>query len=99
MMRAYSLNYQSTAGQCGFAAAHVQRGAAPRARSANVEALLIVKYSRSARMIREALNLAHIEHGLTVTTDGLEALSFLQRKGNFIWIPQPDFIVLDIELD
>lgn len=99
MMRAYSLNYEPAAGHCGFAAGHVQRGAVPRVRAANVEALLIVKYSRSVRAIREALDIAGIEHGLTVTTDGLEALSFLQRKGNFTRIPQADFIVLDIELD
>jgi chemotaxis family two-component system response regulator Rcp1 len=99
MMRAYSLNYQAAAGQCGFAAAHARPRAVPRARSANVEGLLIVKYSRDARVIREALDLARIEHGLTVTTDGLEALSFLQSRGNFTWIPRPDFIVLDLELD
>ena len=68
-------------------------------RPAYVEALLIVKYSRDARLIREALDLAGIEHGLTVTTDGLEALSFLGQKGNFTSMPRPDFIVLDLELD
>ncbi len=99
MMRAYSLNYQCSAGQApamGFLAPH---GAAVFPCAADIEALVIVKYSHDARSIREALNLAGIEHGLTVTTDGLEALSFVQQRGGFARMPRPDFIVLDLELD
>jgi len=60
---------------------------------------VIVKYSHDARSIREALDLAGIEHGLTVTTDGLEALSFVKQRGGFSHMPRPDFIVLELELD
>ena len=83
MMRAYSLNYQCTGGRLVLADANVQQEAATLPRSADVEALVIVKYSHDARLIREALDLAGIEHGLTVTTDGLEALSFVRRRGDF----------------
>jgi two-component system response regulator len=34
-----------------------------------------------------------------VTTDGLEALSFVRKSGNFAHMPRPDFIVLDLDLD
>ena len=98
MMRAYSLNYQCPPAQVAFAGARVPPGVG-QPRAAEVEALVIVKYSHDARMIREALDLAGIEHGLTVTTDGLEALSFVRRKGDFSRLPRPDFIVLDLDLD
>ena len=98
-MRAYSLNYQCTAGQLATAGMLACHGTAARPRLADVEALVIVKYSRDARSIREALDLAGIEHGLTVTTDGLEALSFVRRRGDFYRMPRPDFIVLDLDLD
>lgn len=99
MMRAYSLNYQCTAGQLAPAGARAQHGTTARPRPADVEALIIVKYSHDVRLIREALDLAGIEHGLTVTTDGLEALSFVRRRGDFSRLPRPDFIVLDLDLD
>lgn len=99
MMRAYSLNYQCTAAQLLPAGARAQQGTAARPRPAEFEALVIVKYSHEARLIREALDLAGIEHGLTVTTDGLEALSFVRRRGDFSRLPRPDFIVLDLDLD
>jgi CheY-like chemotaxis protein len=99
MMRAYSLNYQCTAGQLAAVGMLARYGTADRPGLAEVEALVIVKYSHDARLIREALDLAGIEHGLTVTTDGLEALSFVRRTGDFSWLPRPDFIVLDLDLD
>lgn len=97
MMRAYSLNYQSAAQN--HAGAHAQLGNSVYPHAPEIEALVIVKYSHDARLIREALNLAGIEHGLTVTTDGLEALSFVRKSGNFARMPRPDLIVLDLELD
>lgn len=99
MMRAYSLNYQCTAGQLAAAGVLAQYESAARPHLAEVEALVIVKYSHDARLIREALDLAGIEHALTVTTDGLEALSFVGRRGDFSRLPRLDFIVLDLDLD
>jgi len=99
MMRDYSLNYQSTGGRPPLGKTRAQQGVAARTGLPEVEALVIVKYSHDARSVREALDLAGIEHGVTVTTDGLEALSFVRQRGGFSHIPRPDFIVLDLELD
>lgn len=98
MMRAYSLNYRATGAPALHAGAHVIYDT-PLPRVPEAEALVIVKFSHDARLVREALDLAGIEHGLTVTTDGLEALSFVQKRENFAHMPRPDFIVLDLELD
>src|SRR5688572_8864129 len=99
MMRAYSLNYQSPASDLRAAGAFAQQTFLTRPAVPDVEALVIVKYSPDARPIRVALGLAGMEHALTVTTDGLEALSFVRSAGDFTHLPRPDFVVLDLDLD
>ena len=51
-----------------------------------------------ARFFREALHYAGIRHGLSVVTNGEEALAFLRRQGRYSDSPRPEVIVLDLKL-
>ncbi|HUS08146.1 MAG TPA: response regulator [Bryobacteraceae bacterium] len=49
-------------------------------------------------LIREALNLQAFEFHLNVVSDGEEALQYVERKGKYQGAPDPDLIILDLNL-
>ena len=62
------------------------------------EILLVEDNPGDVRLTREALNEGRILHNLSVVRDGVEALAFLRREGQYADAPWPDLILLDLNL-
>ncbi len=62
------------------------------------EILLVEDNSGDVRLIREALNDGKVSSDLYVVHDGVEALAFLRRNGEYASVPRPDLILLDLNL-
>ena len=63
-----------------------------------IEILLIEDNAGDARLAREALREAKVRNHLSWVTDGVEALAFLRRQGQYAHEPRPDLILLDLNL-
>ena len=64
----------------------------------DVEILLVEDNPGDVRLTREALKDWKMRNTLHVVEDGEEALSFLYKKGKYTNAPQPDLILLDLNL-
>ncbi len=61
--------------------------------------ILMVEDNPTDVMItKEALEHAKVLHSLHVVEDGMEALDFLHRRGKYAKAPQPDLILLDLNM-
>lgn len=63
-----------------------------------VEILLVEDNPGDVRLTMEALREGKVRNHLHVARDGVEALAFLRREGEFAASPRPDFILLDLNL-
>ncbi len=63
-----------------------------------IEILLVEDNPGDVRLTKEALKDAKILNNLSVAGDGVEALSFLRRCGQYCEAPRPDLILLDLNL-
>lgn len=63
-----------------------------------VEILLVEDNPGDARLTREALKDGKVYNRLTVVPDGVEALAYLRRDGQYAGAAQPDLILLDLNL-
>jgi chemotaxis family two-component system response regulator Rcp1 len=63
-----------------------------------LEVLLIEDSPGDVRLTREALKDAKVHIHLNVASDGVEAMAFLERQGEFSNAPRPDLILLDLNL-
>ncbi len=63
-----------------------------------VEILLVEDNLGDIRLTKEAMKEAKIINNLNVVEDGIEALAYLRKKGNFKGVKRPDLILLDINL-
>jgi two-component system, chemotaxis family, response regulator Rcp1 len=63
-----------------------------------IEILLIEDSPGDVRLTQEALKDAKIPVNLQVARDGIEALSFLKKEGEYAESPRPDLILLDLNL-
>ena len=63
-----------------------------------IEILLVEDNPGDVRLTVEALKEAKVKNNLHVASDGVEALLFLRREGRFAEAPQPDLILLDLNL-
>ncbi len=63
-----------------------------------IEILLVEDSPGDARLTQEALADAKIRNRTSVVNDGLEALAFLQREGQYEGAPRPDLILLDLNM-
>ncbi len=63
-----------------------------------IEILLIEDNAGDARLAREALRDAKVTNHLTWIADGVEALAYLRREGQFDKAARPDLILLDLNL-
>lgn len=62
-----------------------------------IDVLLVEDDAGDVLLIREAL--AHkIDSSLHVVADGVEAISFLRKDGEYAGTPMPDLILLDLNL-
>jgi len=67
-----------------------------RRRSADI--LLVEDNPGDVRLTREAFEEGQIANTLHVVTDGVEALDFLRRNGEYEDVPCPDIVLLDLNL-
>lgn len=63
-----------------------------------IEILLVEDNPGDVRLIEEALKEGKVRNILHVVGDGVEAITFLQKQGEYSEIPRPDLILLDLNL-
>jgi two-component system, chemotaxis family, response regulator Rcp1 len=63
-----------------------------------IEILLVEDNPGDVRLTQEALREGKVRNHLNVAADGVEALAFLRREGQHAHAPQPDLILLDLNL-
>ena len=63
-----------------------------------IEILLVEDNPGDVRLTVEALKEGRVRHNLRVAHDGVEALAFLRRQGQFADAARPDLILLDLNL-
>jgi CheY-like chemotaxis protein len=64
----------------------------------SIEVLLVEDSPGDVRLTQEAFREANGAIHLHVVSDGVEAMAFLGREGDYIHVPRPDFILLDLNL-
>jgi two-component system, chemotaxis family, response regulator Rcp1 len=69
-----------------------------RSYSRPVEILLVEDNPGDVRLTREALREGKVRNNLYVAPDGVEALRFLRREGEYADAVRPDLILLDLNL-
>jgi two-component system, chemotaxis family, response regulator Rcp1 len=63
-----------------------------------IEILLVEDNAGDVRLTLEALKEARVHNHMSVARDGVEALAFLRREGQYAASPRPDLILLDLNL-
>lgn len=63
-----------------------------------IEILLVEDSPGDVRLTREALKSGKIRNLLHVVADGVEAMAFLRREGDYADAGRPDLILLDLNL-
>lgn len=67
-------------------------------RQHGIEILLVEDNPGDVRLTKEALKEAKVGNNLHVVEDGVAAMQFLNREGEFNEVPRPDLILLDLNL-
>src|SRR5205823_9675998 len=67
-------------------------------RAEPIEILLVEDSPSDVDLTREALDDTKVHNNLSVVGDGVEALAFLRREGQYASAPHPDLILLDLNL-
>lgn len=67
-------------------------------RGSLVEILLVEDNPGDVRLTKEAMREAKMRNKLSVASDGVEAMAFLRREGEFADAPRPDVVLLDLNL-
>ena len=63
-----------------------------------LQVLLVEDSLGDVRLTREALRDANVAVELHVAYDGVQAMEFLRRKGEYSSAPRPDLVLLDLNL-
>lgn len=63
-----------------------------------VEVLLVDDSPADLDLTREGLSRSRQHFQVSAVADGAEAISFLRRQGKYVQAPEPDLIVLDLNL-
>jgi len=63
-----------------------------------VKKLLVEDNPGDARLAMEALKDAKVNNNLNWVKDGVEAMTFLRRQGEYTDAPRPDVVLLDLNL-
>jgi CheY-like chemotaxis protein len=63
-----------------------------------IEILLVEDNPADVRLTQEALKEEKLHNNLSVVNDGVEALAFLRREGDYAQAIRPDLILLDLNL-
>jgi chemotaxis family two-component system response regulator Rcp1 len=64
----------------------------------SIEILLVEDNPGDVRLAVEAPRDAKVANRLHIVEDGVEAMSFLRREGRYADVPQPNLILLDLNL-
>ena len=64
----------------------------------NIHVLLVEDNPADADLTRETLETSKLHLALSVAIDGIEAMRFLRREGEYAGAPRPDLILLDLNL-
>lgn len=64
----------------------------------DIEVLLVEDSPGDVRLTQEAFRDANMSIHLHVATDGVEAMEFLRKEGNYADAPRPHLILLDLNL-
>ena len=67
-------------------------------RNGPIEILLVEDNPGEVRLTKEALKEGKVYSNLHTVKDGVEAMEFLRKEGRFKDVPQPDIILLDLNL-
>jgi CheY-like chemotaxis protein len=63
-----------------------------------IEILLVEDNPGDVRLTKESLRDAKVSNNMAIANDGLEALTFLRREGDYAAVNRPDLILLDLNL-
>lgn len=63
-----------------------------------IEILLVEDNPGDVRLTQEAFKDGKVRNTMHVVKDGIEALAFLRRGGEYADVPRPDLILLDLNL-
>ena len=63
-----------------------------------IEILLIEDSPTDVLLAREALEYSRLLNNLHVVADGVQAMEFLRREGEYSHAPRPDLVLLDLNL-
>ena len=63
-----------------------------------IEILLVEDNPGDVRLTQEALKEGKVLNNLSVVKDGVQALAFLRREGEYAQMARPDLILLDLNL-
>jgi chemotaxis family two-component system response regulator Rcp1 len=66
--------------------------------SASVEVLLVEDNPGDVLLTREALREGKVRNNLSVVDDGVKALAYLRREGEYANATRPDLVLLDLNL-
>jgi two-component system response regulator len=64
----------------------------------SIEVLMVEDSPTDAELTLEALEDAKVKVNLHVVTDGVMAMDFLKRRGDYADAPRPDLVLLDLNL-
>jgi chemotaxis family two-component system response regulator Rcp1 len=64
----------------------------------SVEILLVEDNPGDARLARQGLRQCKIPNNLHIVDDGVKAMDFLRRQGEYTMVPRPDLILLDLNM-
>jgi len=64
----------------------------------SVEILLVEDNPGDVRLMVEALKETRVPTRLHLAEDGVQAMSFLRRRGSHVGAPRPDLVLLDLNL-
>jgi chemotaxis family two-component system response regulator Rcp1 len=67
-------------------------------RARPIEILLVEDSPGDVRLTEIALEKAKVKNSLHVVGDGVEAMAFLRREGDYVHAPRPDLILLDLNM-
>ena len=66
--------------------------------SSPIEILLIEDNPGDVKLTQLGLKEAKVSNNLSVVNNGIDALNFLYKRGEFAFSPKPDLILLDLNL-
>jgi two-component system, chemotaxis family, response regulator Rcp1 len=64
----------------------------------SIDILIVEDNAGDARLIKEVFNENKLSNSLYFVKDGVETMDFLRNKGKYKGVPQPDLIILDLNL-